>query len=1132
MHHLGTSEGDAGLVAEWLVIDPALIEPDVTRIVVAAATKGRALGRVPGLGLAVTTATGEPVAHVAVEDGVRFDDADGRGGPGGIGASDELGGPGGRDGQADADPGAAAVATATAAVLGEFRRDGEGGGVGGWRFAAVLRGYASGLGGVVEAHRAGAGGDGTYAAPGPVGGLSGDDGTYGNGLGFEGGEAYAAPADSGHLAGAEPYPAAAGHGFPGAPGGLMAEAEPPYPAETGTYVSGPGESLSDAAGAGIGVRVPGGPDGHVPEAEPSYGPDAGVHVPTVGVHPAAAEAGVLAAEAGMPQAGVLGAPGYEGLGDGVSVPVAPARVPEMPAYPPGVPDPGLPRGAAAGQEAPVPSVFDDAALGVPAYESGAAAEPVLRPPVPGAVPEPLFAGAPAAEPGRLVEDAPTVGLAVVGTPARKPAEAQAPVGERGVEEPAGAERAVVGRITNRPVSSEPGTEGSAAEASAQAEALSQAQEPAGARTADGRSPSAQPFMAGPADATAHLHGQAESGAEAAAHTNIASVPQTALITDAAPTSDVALITDAAPASEAALITDVAPASAAAPTGPVADAAPASEPVLITDVIPASEAVPIADADPAAAPAADPAAEAAPRAKAAPAFTPWEQTGTGDEDVVPEGPLPEGPVLVEFASPGGPAAVEVVESVETADGEQRTASPLLSGTGRFRGRAVFSPRAGRPAMLRVAARRQWSLTFLPLAEARVLEPDGTLHGTGPDVLRYAGPAADLRVNHTGGRADRGSLTLRAVYPGGDPADRDGADLLAQGRGALIDVTPVAGPCLLLVDADGPWSLAARPSAAPGPDAADADGVLAEYAGQGRNLEVVEIAHPCPGSPVILEYDLEGSDFFAVTEIDPYGDTRELISKDEGFQGRRLLFTGLTEGETATRLELGALTRWRFRLLPLSAARPLTDATTATATATGSTIDTGTAIGSTIDNGTGTGTPPGTDVVTGTGCDVLVHHGPPAALTLTSAEAGPVHVTSLEPGGLARVRVTRAHTPRPAHGPLRARPGAPTYVLVTAAGDQSWQLTLRPPEEIRSFVTAIAGHGHDVVRWTGAPGPVRFDYDFDDGEPLLDEIPRPELWALDEHLSPLHRVAAGTGVHHVPTGCLQVRAHRAWRLTAGG
>ncbi|MBC2878494.1 MULTISPECIES: TerD family protein [Streptomyces] len=1093
VHHLGTSEGEAGLVAEWLVIDPARIEPDVTRIVVAAATKGRALGRVPGLGLAVTTAGGTPVAHVAVEDGVRFDDADGRGGPGGIGASDELGGPGGRDGRDGVDSGATAVATATAAVLGEFRRYDDDGGGSGWRFAAVLRGYASGLGGVVEAHRAGAGagGDATY------GDGVGPGDTLGGGLG--GDVAYAAHADGGHRAGAEPYPVVADHAFNGEAGSLVPGpgayapeaggplpgagdlsagsgdgngavvpegsgghalgAAPSEPADARSYAFELSGSSSDAGG-GTGAQAPAGMGGPAPEVvpphEPPYPVDAGAYVPGTGGSPSgAAGADTL---------------GYRGHGVDASVPGAPARVPEIPAYPPHVPGPGLHSGAAAGQEAPVPSAPGDVVPGgVPlgdaapgdtasAYGAGTAVppEPVLRPPVPGS-------GL-----GSLLADAPTVGLAVVGSPARETAETATPVEGPGVAEQGAAdpaeERAVVGRITNRPVPSEPGTEDSASEASARAQAPATDSPSAGL-----------PFTAGPADDTAL--GGAPGHAGGPAPVPPANAAPASKATPAVP------VTDATPASEPVVITDVTPASEAVP---LTDVTPASEAVPLTDVTPATEATPLAEG---------------PLTTATPAFIPWEQTGTGDEDVVPDGPLPDGPVLVEFASPGGPAAVEVVESVETADGERRTASPLLSGTGRFRGRAVFTPRAGRPPTLRVAARRQWSLTFLPLDEARTLEPDGTLQGTGPDVLRYSGPAADLRVNHTGGRADRGSLTLRAVYPEGDPADRDGADVLAQGRGALIDVTPVAGPCLLLVDADGPWSLAALPSAVPEPDAADAGGVLAEYAGQGRNLEVVEITHPCPGSPVILEYDLEGSDFFAVTEIDPYGDTRELIAKDEGFQGRRLLFTGLTEGETATRLELGALTRWRFRLLPLSAARPLTDEALS-------------------------------EGVTGAGCDVLVHHGPPAALTLTSAEAGPVHVTSLEPGGLARVRVTRAHTPRPAHGPLRARPGAPTYVLVTAAGDQSWKLTLRPPEEIRSFATAIGGHGHDVVRWTGAPGPVRFDYDFDDGEPLLDEIPRPELWALDEHLAPLYRVAAGIGVHHVPAGCLQVRAHRAWRLTAGG
>ncbi|MBZ4319696.1 TerD family protein [Streptomyces huiliensis] len=1103
--HLGTSEGEAGLVAEWLVVDPALIEPDVTRIVVAAATKGRALGRVPGLGLAVTTAGGDPVAHVAVEDGVRFDD-DGRGGAGSRG-SDELGelpGPG-PDAENAGDVGGTAVATATAAVFGEFRRQDDGG----WRFAAVLRGYASGLGGVVEAHRAGAAGS-------PGDGTPADTGTYGNGVALGGGEAYAAgmtgdplaPADhrfaaeaGGHAPGAEPaYRAEAGSYTPETDGPLSGPgvgigttalegpdsrgpgAEPLYRADAGAYVPQADGPLPDA-GPGIGTTVPDGLGDHVQGAEVAYRTDAGVHPPQADGPLSGAGAGVGAtgpegpgsrgrgAEPPYPTDAGAHAPQADGPLSGARPGIG-ATAPEAVGPPAG--DGVLPTdgGSGHGRQGGGPGVL--------AYEGHGTAGPVPAPParvpaMPSYAPDVPGAGAPAQGQGTAGQGAAggvalgyeaEVAAGVPFEPVLRP-----PVPGAGPESPFGG---APGVERERPVA-DPPTVGLAVVVPPARE-VPLAEERAVVGRVTNRPVSAEPGVGGPgAEAEAPVDGFPSDGR-----------------TDAGRTDDVQPLADP-------LLAD-GPAGAVRDriTPPASGGTPAAEAVPLTDLAPAAEA-------------AEPAS--------ATAFAPWERTGNGDEDVVLEGPLPDGPVLVEFASPGGPAAVEAVEVLETADGEQRTASPLMAGTGRFRGRAVFAPRAGRAPRLRVTARRQWSLTFLPLAEARLLEPAGTLQGTGPDVLRYSGPAADLRVNHTGGRADRGSLTLRAVYPGGDPADRDGADLLAQGRGALIDVTPVAGPCLLLVDADGPWSLAALPDAVPEPE--PADGVLAEYAGQGRNLEVVEIAHPCPGSPVILEYDLEGSDFFAVTEIDPYGDTRELISKDEGFQGRRLLFTGLTKGAEATRLELGALTRWRFRLRPLSAARPLTDEAPAGG-------------------------------VTGTGCDVLVHHGPPAALTLTTAEAGPVHVTSLEAGGLARVRVTRAHTPRPAHGPLRATPnvpsapgtpgtpgapGTPTYVLVTAAEDQSWKLTLRPPEEIRAFGpgvagTGVEGHGHDVVRWTGAPGPVRFDYDFDDGEPLLDEIPRPELWALDEHLSPLYRVAAGIGVHHVPTGCLQVRAHRAWRLTADG
>ncbi|WP_171161565.1 TerD family protein [Streptomyces sp. I05A-00742] len=819
VHHLGTSEGEAGLRAEWLVFDPAQVEPDVTRVVVAAATKGRALGRVPGLGLAVTTATGAPVAHVPVEDGVRFED----GGDGGAGPGAEAG----------------EVAAPTAAVLGEFRRQGDGG----WQFGAVLRGYASGLGGVVEAHRAGT------------------------------------ADEDGRRSGAEAHPAADLDAYPAA-------------------------ELGAASGADLGART--GP-GAYGTADMGSGPDAlgdsAAYAPESAY--GTTDAPVPAAAPYRPEDAYEAEPAPDHARDRAP---EPSRIPEIPAYPPAVPE-----GALGAAPAPSPAV------GAGAFLPHDRATEVLT---------------------RIVPDAP------------------APVGEAPVVDapPVDASRPDV--LGTEP-ETEPGTE-----------------------------PGTEPEDAPPSPATASY---------------------------------------------------------------------------------------------------------------GPDFAPWEQTGRGNREVVPDRPLPPGAALVEFTSPEGWA------SLEARDAER---PHLLSATNGIRGRVVLASPPRRRPRLRVEARRDWTLKFLPLAEARVLEADGALQGTGSDVLRYTGPAADLRINHPDGRNAGDGVNLLAVYPGGDPADRDGADVLAQGYGALVEVVPVAGPCLLILDAGSPWSLTARTSAAPEPS----DGVLAEYSGQGRNLDVVEITNPRPGSPVILEYDLEGSEYFAVTEADDYGGTRELISKDEGFEGRRLLFA---DGGATTRLELGALPRWRFRLRDLSAARPLSGAASDPA----------------YDPASGTASGPASGPVTGTGCDVLVHTGPPAALTLELEDGGFAHVTSLSPGELARVRVARAHTSRPARGPLRARPGAPTYVLVTAAADQEWKLTLRPAEEIRAFDGTVTGHGHDVVRWDGPPGPVRFDYDFDDGGPLLDDVPRPELWALDEELSPLHRVAAGIGVHHVPTGFLQVRAWQKWRITSG-
>ncbi|MGN9791323.1 TerD family protein [Streptomyces sp. OZ13] len=104
VRHLGTAPDDGGpLLADWLWLDLAGVEPGVDRVVVAASADGGPFGRVPGLDIRVTTMTGAPVAYFGVDD----------------------------------------ATTETAFVLGEFYRH-----RGGWKFRAVGQGWTTGLHGL------------------------------------------------------------------------------------------------------------------------------------------------------------------------------------------------------------------------------------------------------------------------------------------------------------------------------------------------------------------------------------------------------------------------------------------------------------------------------------------------------------------------------------------------------------------------------------------------------------------------------------------------------------------------------------------------------------------------------------------------------------------------------------------------------------------------------------------------------------------------------------------------------------------------------------------------------------------------------------------------------------------------
>ncbi|MEU9037076.1 TerD family protein [Streptomyces sp. NPDC048352] len=103
---LGNARGEDGRTADWLEIDPARVEPEVDRIVIAASAEAGTFGDVPGLYVeAVSRRTGERMAVYSVDE----DDA----------------------------------STETAYVLGEFYRR-----AGGWKFRAVGQGYEAGLPGL------------------------------------------------------------------------------------------------------------------------------------------------------------------------------------------------------------------------------------------------------------------------------------------------------------------------------------------------------------------------------------------------------------------------------------------------------------------------------------------------------------------------------------------------------------------------------------------------------------------------------------------------------------------------------------------------------------------------------------------------------------------------------------------------------------------------------------------------------------------------------------------------------------------------------------------------------------------------------------------------------------------------
>lgn len=173
----------------------------------------------------------------------------------------------------------------------------------------------------------------------------------------------------------------------------------------------------------------------------------------------------------------------------------------------------------------------------------------------------------------------------------------------------------------------------------------------------------------------------------------------------------------------------------------------------------------------------------------PVFEAAEFSGTGDGVVE----LPEGitQAMVTAAHDG-----ERYFSIASVDADnQSTGDYIVNALGVYAGTTVLGEyNTAPPARLQVKADGDWTIALAPLTEAPAL-PEG---GTGDGVYLYEGDAATWAVTHTGEHYF--SLSFYT------DTEMSLSSMLANEVGAYDgDVAVGAGPALVVITADGPWTI---------------------------------------------------------------------------------------------------------------------------------------------------------------------------------------------------------------------------------------------------------------------------------------------------------------------------------------
>ncbi|MET9673025.1 TerD family protein [Streptomyces sp. NPDC006482] len=190
----------------------------------------------------------------------------------------------------------------------------------------------------------------------------------------------------------------------------------------------------------------------------------------------------------------------------------------------------------------------------------------------------------------------------------------------------------------------------------------------------------------------------------------------------------------------------------------------------------------------------------------PVFEPFTVEGRANDVITTDPRVPAGPVLVELAHKGGGYV-----GLNPLDERNKSQRYIFNSTlPDFRGSRVTLAPEGRPLRMRLQADNEWTLRVSPVAAARRLEE--TIRGYCSEALLYTGGPADLQVDFEGDPEMNGGGYIGINgYEVAGQTDLTGPHTLvlnsADGKGRHTVPIP-AGPLLLLLQADGRWTLTVR------------------------------------------------------------------------------------------------------------------------------------------------------------------------------------------------------------------------------------------------------------------------------------------------------------------------------------